>query len=72
MNASSEKKPTNSTSKVGVAVVASVSYDWSVKYKETGRMLEQLPTLVYIAVIAAALVGFAIALGRKERNPEKR
>ena len=34
-------------------------------------MLEQLPTLVYIAVIAAALVGFAIALGRKERNPEK-
>jgi hypothetical protein len=34
-------------------------------------MLEQLGPLVYIAVIAAALVGYAVVRGRKERKPEK-
>ncbi len=34
-------------------------------------MLEQLGPIVYIAVIAAALVGYSVALGRKERNSEK-
>jgi tetratricopeptide (TPR) repeat protein len=29
-----------------------------------------LGPLIYIAVIAAALVGFVVALGRKERNPD--
>jgi hypothetical protein len=30
-------------------------------------MWEQLSPVVYIAVIAAALVGYAVAVGRKER-----
>jgi hypothetical protein len=34
-------------------------------------MLEQLGSLVYIGVIAAALVSYGVARGRKERNPEK-
>jgi uncharacterized membrane protein len=33
-------------------------------------LLESLGPLIYIAVIAAALVGFAVALGRRERNPD--
>jgi hypothetical protein len=34
-------------------------------------MWEQLSPVVYIAVIAAALVGYAVVRGRKERNIEK-
>jgi hypothetical protein len=32
-------------------------------------LLESLGPLIYIAVISAALVGLAVALGRRERNP---